>query len=429
MISVHTCPLANLGGKDAGGMNVYVRQLSRALASCNIAVDVFTRQRFAGGPRIVGDGSGVRVIHLDAGPTGPLSKEEIYEHLPEFIKHIEEFRRTEGIYYDRLHGHYWLSGLVTAELRRLWQVPSLVMFHTLARVKNAHLPPEVPPESELRANGEQCAIDGNDIVVVANRRERDDLLAHYRVPLGKVVIVPLGVDIELFAPRDRALARQRINLDSEHLIFSVGRIEPLKGFDTLVRATALLLARRHALRQSLQLWIGGGKIDHDDPASGTEMSHLHQIIESLGLANNVRLLGAIPQEQLPDFYAAADCVVVPSHYESFGLVAVEAMATGTPVIASDVGGLGLSVKDGVTGFLVPTGDESALANRIARVLDDSALRQRLGAAAFAEGAHYSWSRVAERIEAVYEKFGSLSRSGSLVSVATPTYATACGCST
>src|SRR5579864_4601109 len=159
MLSVHTCPLANLGGRDTGGMNVYVRQLARELARRNVAVDVFTRQRFAGGPRIVGDAPGVRVIHLDAGPPGPMEKETIYEHLPEFSARVDAFRAAEGICYDRLHAHYWLSGLVAADLRRRWNVPSLVMFHTLARVKNLHIGEGETADGELRAQGEQRAMD------------------------------------------------------------------------------------------------------------------------------------------------------------------------------------------------------------------------------------------------------------------------------
>ncbi|MCL4540789.1 MAG: glycosyltransferase [Chloroflexi bacterium] len=428
MFSVHTCPLANPGGKDAGGLNVYVRQLSRALARRNIAVDVFTRQRFAQGPRIVSDGPGVRIIHIDAGPTGPLPKESIALYIPEFIEHVEEFRRQEDMHYDRLHAHYWLSGLVTAQLRTMWQVPSLVMFHTLARIKNTHLTDGEKLDGEFRADGEQQAMDRNDLIIAANRLELEEMRKHYRLPLSKITTAPLGVDLRLFHPQDRAAARTALGFSRQHLIFSVGRIEPLKGFDTLVHAAAQLFTEHPQLRETTEIWIGGGRIDHDDPSSGTPVRRLQNLVNQLGLDTQVRLLGAIPQEELPLYYGASDCTVVPSHYESFGLVAIEAMASGIPVVASNVGGLSLTIKDGETGFLVPPRDASAFANRIYELLASPQLASAMGNASAKEGAYYSWETVANRIEQIYARFGSFNRPDTLPQSHRLQYATVCGCS-
>ncbi|HEY8744472.1 MAG TPA: glycosyltransferase, partial [Chloroflexota bacterium] len=397
MLSVHTCPLAGLGGRDTGGMNVYVRQLARELARRNIAVDVFTRQRFGRGPRIVEDGPGVRVIHLEAGPPGLMDKETIYEHLPEFAARVDEFRRAEGLCYDRIHAHYWLSGLVAADLRRRWNVPTLVMFHTLARVKNLFIGEGETADSELRAQGEQRAMDMADCIIAANSIERDHMLSQYRVDPNKISIAPLGVDTSIFKPRDRRRARADLGLAGKQLVFSVGRIEPLKGMDTLVRATGLMLQEDPALRDRLRVLIGGGHVDDDDPGGGTEVDRLHELIERLGLADVVQLLGSLPQVELPKYYAAADCVVVPSHYESFGLVAVEAMACGTPVVASRVGGLSLSVRDGETGYLVSARDDAAFADRMGRLVRSPELVARLGQAAAVAGRAYSWRSVTDRI--------------------------------
>jgi D-inositol-3-phosphate glycosyltransferase len=427
MLSVHTCPLAGLGGRDTGGMNVYVRQLARDLARRNFAVDVFTRQRFGRGPRIVEDGPGVRVIHLEAGPPGPMDKETIYEHLPEFAARVDEFRRTEGLCYDRIHAHYWLSGLVAADLRRRWNVPTLIMFHTLARVKNLYIGEGETADSELRAQGEQRAMDMADCIVAANSIERDHMLSQYRVDPAKISIAPLGVDTSIFRPQDRQRARADLGLAGKQLVFSVGRIEPLKGMDTLVRATGLLLREEPGLRERLRVLIGGGHVDDDDPSGGTEVDRLKELIQRLGLAEVVQLLGSLPQVELPRYYAAADCVVVPSHYESFGLVAVEAMACGTPVVASRVGGLSLSVKDGETGFLVPARDDAAFADRIGRLVRSPELVTRLGQAAAVAGRAYSWRSVTDRILDLYGKFGKVCTRPAPVPVETRRYATTCSC--
>ncbi|HEV7213920.1 MAG TPA: glycosyltransferase [Chloroflexota bacterium] len=427
MLSVHTCPLAGLGGRDTGGMNVYVRQLARELALRNIAVDVFTRQRFGRGPRIVEDGPGVRVIHLEAGPPGLMDKETIYEHLPEFAARVDEFRQEERLCYDRIHAHYWLSGLVAADLRRRWNVPSLVMFHTLARVKNLYIGDGETADSELRAQGEQRAMDSADCIIAANAVERDHMLSQYRVAPDKIAIAPLGVDTVTFKPRDRQAARATLGLAGKQLVFSVGRIEPLKGMDTLVRAAGLLVHDDPTLRERLQVLIGGGHVDDDDPGGGTELARLRALIERLGLSDVVHLLGSLPQSDLPQYYAAADCVVVPSHYESFGLVAVEAMACGAPVVASRVGGLGLSVQDGKTGFLVPARDDAAFAERIGRLLTSPELVAEFGQAAAQAGRAYSWRSVADRILDLYAQFGKTCTRPAPMPAPTRRYATTCGC--
>jgi D-inositol-3-phosphate glycosyltransferase len=271
-------------------------------------------------------------------------------------------------------------------------------------------------------------MDLADCVIAANSVERDHMLSQYRIDPAKIAIAPLGVDTSLFAPRDRARARERLGLAGKQVVFSVGRIEPLKGMDTLVRAAALLRDQEPEVRERLQVLIGGGQVDDDDPSGGVEVAHLQRLVDELGLTEHVRLMGAVPQDALPDYYAAAQCVVVPSHYESFGLVALEAMACGTPVVASRVGGLSLTVKDGETGFLVPPRDDAAFAQRISRLLRSPELVARMGATAAAVARGYSWRAVADRVLGLYDRFGVVCRAPARSPAESRRYATTCGCS-
>jgi D-inositol-3-phosphate glycosyltransferase len=270
-------------------------------------------------------------------------------------------------------------------------------------------------------------MDLADCIIAANAVERQQMLSQYRVDSRKISIAPLGVDTSIFKPRERCRAREELGLGGKQLVFSVGRIEPLKGMETLVWAAGLLVKEDPRRRERLRVLIGGGHVDDDDPSGGTELGRLKKLIDCLDLSDVVHLLGALPQPELPRYYSAADCVVVPSHYESFGLVAVEAMACGTPVVASRVGGLSLTVKDGETGYLVPARDAGAFADRIGRLLQSPALVARLGGAAAIAGRAYSWRAVADRIVNLYGQFGKICPQPAPVAVEARRYATSCSC--
>jgi D-inositol-3-phosphate glycosyltransferase len=397
MLSVHTCPLAALGGKETGGMNVYVREVSRELGRMGVSVDVFTRSQDPSIPRVVRLGERARVIHLAAGVEAPMARERVYGHLDEFVEGIEAWRIAEAIDYDLIHAHYWLSGVAALTLKARWSVPVLQMFHTLGRLKNRVARSAAELEPAVRLEEETRIVSAADRIVAANVVERAELLRDYAAHASRIATIPCGVDTDLFTPADRAEARRRLGLDGRPVLLWVGRIAPIKGLDTLLDAVARLAEGG----QDMRLLVVGG--DADEPTSGHEAS-LRQRLARLGLEGSVRFVGPQPQSVLPLYYAASDVTVLPSYYESFGMVALEAMACGSPVIASRVGGLVTTVRDGVTGFLVPDGDVGALAERIETLVADPELRWRLGREGVRWAAQHRWPCVAE---AVCKEYASL----------------------
>jgi D-inositol-3-phosphate glycosyltransferase len=390
MLSVHTCPLAALGGKETGGMNVYVRELSRELGRMGVGVDVFTRSQDPSIPRVVRLGERARVIHLAAGAETPMARERVYEHLDEFVDGVDAWRIAGSIDYDLIHAHYWLSGVAGLSLKARWSVPVLQMFHTLGRLKNRVARSPIELEPPVRLHEEARIVAGADRIVAANVVERAELLRDYAAPASRVATIPCGVDTDLFVPGDRAEARGRLGLDDRPVLLWVGRLAPIKGLDTLLDA----VARLRTTHVGVRLLIVGG--DADEPSNGHEAS-LRQRIDRLGLNDAVRFIGPQPQSVLPLYYVASDVTVLPSYYESFGMVALEAMACGSPVIASRVGGLVTTIRDGVTGFLVPDSDVAALGERIGNLLGDADLRWRIGREGVRWAAQHRWPCVAEAV--------------------------------
>lgn len=403
MLSVHTCPLALLGGKKTGGMNVYVRDFGRELGCFGVQVDVFTRSQDDCQPRIKHElGPGGRVIHVAAGPEKPIPVADVGNYLDEFADGVLAFAEAEGIHYDLIHSHYWLSGLVAEQLKQSWpHAPIVHMFHTLGHMKNlvAQDPSEYAPQARL--DGETRVIQMADRIIAATPAEEQQLLDYYAADPAKIRVIPPGVDLGRFQPIDKKEAKAKAGiLCGDNNILFVGRIEPLKGVDTLLRAMSILQERHPAAIANTCLAIVGGDPWRDD--QDTEMARLQQLRADLGIHDLVTFLGAKNQDILPYYYAAADMVVMPSHYESFGMVALEAMAMGTPVIASEVGGLAHLVQPGVNGFHVPSRDPEALAARILDLLTNKALRQQLGQQARAYAKQYSWEHIVARLLEVYE---------------------------
>jgi D-inositol-3-phosphate glycosyltransferase len=390
MLSVHTCPLAALGGKETGGMNVYVRELARELGRMGLVVDVFTRSQDPTIRRVVPLGERARVVHLPAGPQAPIAREAIHAHLDEFVDGVDAWRLASGIEYDLVHAHYWLSGVVGLTLRERWGVPVLQMFHTLGRFKNGAARRTVDLEPSERLSEEDRIVRHVDGIVAASVVERRALLADYGADAARTTVIPCGVDTGLFRPDDRDVARARIDAGDAPVVLYVGRIAPIKGLETLLDAVAHLRARGATFR----LLIVGGEAD--EPTEGHE-AEIRQRVDRLGLRDTVRFVGAQPQEALRDYYVAADVTVLPSYYESFGMVALEAMACGSPVIGSRVGGLATTVRDGVTGFLVPDGNALALAERVEAVIGDPDLRYRLGREGVQWAARHRWPCVGEAV--------------------------------
>jgi D-inositol-3-phosphate glycosyltransferase len=378
-------------------MNVYVRDLSRALSRIGIAVDIFTRAQERNQPAIDASlGDDVRVITIPAGPLGAIPTDEVRHHLNEFADRIRHFAAEQGTAYDLLHSHYWLSGLVAERLRSAWKIPFVQMFHTLGHMKNRVAQDPSEQASPARLEGERHVVAAADRLIAATPAEHSQLVGLYEADAGKIMVIPPGVDLERFHVRAKTKARRRLGLPPERAnILFAGRIEPLKGIDTLLHATALLRDRRPAVLAQAGVTIIGG--DPSAARRNQEMNRLYELRCALDLCDVVGFLGAKEQDVLPDYLAAADVVVMPSHYESFGMVALEAMATGTPVIASDVGGLAHLVQNGRTGFHVPPRDPTALAQRIDEILTRSDLRRRLGDQAGVYARQFDWSIIAQSI--------------------------------
>ncbi|MHB1414154.1 MAG: glycosyltransferase [Chloroflexota bacterium] len=391
MISVHSCPLGRLGSKDTGGMNVYVRELAAELARAGLRVDVYTRKLDPRDPLVAEMAPGVRLVRLEAGDPGPTDKNDLLAHLPQFIAGLDEYRRRQGLVYDLVHSHYWLSALAGMRLAKAWAVPHVVMFHTLGEVKNRCGAPG--QESALRIDGERLAIHAADRIVAASEDERAHLARLYAADPRRVTVIPCGVNLGLFQPADKAEARSLLGLNGKRVLLFVGRMDPLKGLDLLLHATAMLLPEM----PDLHLVAVGG-----DAAPESEESRVRRLAADLGLQDRVDFVGAIPQTALPAYYNAADICAVPSFYESFGLVAVEALASGTPVVASRVGGLPNVVKHGENGLLVERRTAEDFAASLGGLLRDEAKRGHLAARARASVQPLAWRAIARRVLHTYQ---------------------------
>jgi D-inositol-3-phosphate glycosyltransferase len=390
-------------------MNVYVRDLTRYLGRKGVKVDVFTRSQDEHVPHILHDlGYGNRVVHVPAGPESPMPKEELVKFLPDFVKGIQEFdarNRSMGLSYDLIHSHYWMSGLAARELKAAWGVPVVHMFHTLGVMKQRVARPEEKVEGDYRLNGEHEVLRFADRIIAATPAEMAQLQWLYQADTHKIVIIPPGVDVSRFYPILPDEAKEVIGVaPCDRVLLFVGRIEPLKGVDTLIRAIALM--RAQGVYTCLSV-IGGDpspdSIAGASEAATTEMERLMAMCNEAGVSDLVAFLGKRGQDTLPYYYSAAEAVVVPSHYESFGMVALEAMACGTPVVASQVGGLAFLVQDGVTGFTVPVDEPQALADRLALLIRDPQLRKRLGDQALDVARGYAWENITDRIIHLYEQ--------------------------
>jgi len=404
MLSYHTCPLATLGGKDTGGMNVYVRDLTCELGRMGVHVDVFTRSQDEHVPHVVHElGFGNRVVHIPSGPEVPKSKSEMATYIPEFVEGIKQFAIEKGITYDVIHSHYWMSGLAAETLSDAWGgTPIVHMFHTLGEMKNRVARSEDERAGEDRLNGERQVLRRADRIVVATLAETTQLRFLYRAENRKMVVIPPGVDTSHFYPIPSDEAKQFIGLQPDNrMILFVGRIEPLKGVDTLIQAMSCLDLQ--GLHRPVHLAIIGGDPTALPENMSDEMIRLQKLCDELLMGGMVIFLGKRGQDTLPYYYSAAEVLVMPSLYESFGMVALEGMACGTPVIASEVGGLGYLVQDGVTGYTIPDSDPQALCDKLSLLLGDSHSRETMGLRAAEYALDYAWEKIAAQIVEVYEE--------------------------
>ncbi|ALV34934.1 D-inositol-3-phosphate glycosyltransferase [Streptomyces sp. NPDC001102] len=400
MLSVHTSPLHQPGTGDAGGMNVYIVELAQRLAAINIEVEVFTRATTATLPPTVELSPGVLVRHVDAGPYEGLAKEDLPAQLCAFTHGVmQAWAGHRPGYYDLVHSHYWLSGHVGWLAAQRWGVPLVHAMHTMAKVKNANLADGDTPEPAARVIGETQIVNAADRLIANTSEEADELVRHYDAAPAKVAVVHPGVNLDRFRPADgRAAARARLDLPQDALIpVFAGRIQPLKAPDILLRAVAVLLDDRPDLRSRIVVPIVGGP-------SGSGLAKpegLQKLAARLGIADVVRFRPPVDQDQLADWFRAASVLVMPSYSESFGLVAIEAQAAGTPVLAAAVGGLPVAVRDTETGYLVRGHNPADYARVLRAFADDPALTPRMGAAAARHAQCFGWDTAAAATADVY----------------------------
>jgi len=391
---MHTSPTASLGQNGNGGLNVYVREVSSAFSERGIATDIFTRRQSDDDPAIESLAPLSRVIYLAAGRS--LDKYSLYNEVPRFAEEIRAFAEKERIQYDLLYSHYWLSGEVACLLRPRISAGWAHIAHTLGLVKNRTLASGARPEPALRIRVEGEIAQQADLLIASTTDEADDLVRLYKANPEHIHVVPPGIDLATFQPLDRAEARRKIGYGPGRLLLFVGRLERLKGVDVAIKALALLRDRDH---DDLRLIVLGEDVRDGDES---EKERLKAVATSLGVRDRVDFLGSVAHHELPYFYAAADAVVMPSYSESFGLVALEAQACGRPVVASGVSGLRSVVRDEVSGYLIDGHDPALYAERIGRLLADPELAQQMGLRGRLLAQRFSWTRTADRLEALFD---------------------------
>jgi D-inositol-3-phosphate glycosyltransferase len=378
VITVHGCPLRQAGSKDSGGMNIYILEMAKCLAARGVQVDVFTRHHDPLDPQVVMLAPGARLIHLPAGAPS-LDKSGVYELLPSFTTQMRRFCISNRLNYDLVSSHYWLSGLVGMRLASEWGVPHTTSFHTMAEMKRRGRPEEM--EVTQRYGSETEIACSADSIVVWTDDEKQAIVNFCDITPEKVSVIPPGVDLSRFRPMSQQQSRDYLGYGEGKNILFVGRLEPLKGLDILFRAVASL-----ENIGDITLNIVGGD------ENSLEKARLQELAGRMKLTDSIRFIGSVSQDELPVHYNAADVCVLPSHYESFGLAALEAAACGRPVVASEVGGLPTIVKSGSTGFLVPPKHSDVMAERLCELLGDDMLRSRMGTAARGHAGTLGWER-------------------------------------
>lgn len=396
LISVHGDPAIEIGKEEAGGQNVYVRQVGEALGELGWQVDMFTRKASAADPTIVQHTPNCRTIRLTAGAEEFIPRDSLFDYVPQFIANFLAFQQETGIAYSIVHTNYWMSAYVGMELKKHQKAVQIHTYHSLGAVKYKSVS-SIPPIAKTRLSVEKQVLETAERIVATSPQEKEHMRSLVSLK-GKIDIVPCGTDISRFGRVDRATAREKLGIPSDsQVVFYVGRFDPRKGIETLVRAIA-----RSQLRDNgkLKLIIGGGS--RPGQADGLERERIEAIANELGLQEIATFTGRISDEDLPYYYAAANICVVPSHYEPFGLVAIEAMASRTPVVASDVGGLQFTVVPEITGLLCPPQDEAAFCAAIDRILIHSQWCQQLGDRARERVEKmFSWSGVAAKLSDIY----------------------------
>ena len=392
-ITLHACPLAAPGRGKSGGMNVYVRQLASALGELGMKIDIFTREHSDVANRVETIGSNVRVIHINVGePDAHL--DDLYDLLPDFLEQLNKFREEEGLQYDVVHSHYWLSSWVGRELSQELEIPHVVTFHTLSLIKMQSRAGE--EEQSERSVIETKVIATADRIIAFSPHERDAMARLYAADANKITLVPCGVDLEVFRPLNQKAVRSSLGLNGEKILLYVGRVEPIKGLDLLVETAAQMDSE-----DGVRMIVVGADVNGD-----REMDRVRQLAREKDLEDKIDFVGQVDHDDLPLYYNAADVCVVPSYYESFGLVALESMACGTPVVATRVGGLSTIIHHGRTGYLKSWRCPEAFANSVEMIISSNGLQQSMGEAARKRAEGMGWDNAAALISVEYSALTS-----------------------
>jgi D-inositol-3-phosphate glycosyltransferase len=385
ILSVHSSPLGRPGEGDTGGMSIYILELTKELVKLGHTVDIYTRVQSPTTPQVIEIAPGVRQIHILAGEPADIDKLLVYDAAPDFACQTEGFRKQHDLKYDVIFSHYWISGIAGQYLQIWWQVPHLVMFHTLGAIKNAIGIGEDEPD--LRIEEERQVAQTCHRIIAATENEKIALFRFYDVPPEKVSVIPCGVNFSVFKPMDKAVARQNLGLKEGKIILFVGRIERLKGIDRIINALPFLGDIKP------QVIVVG-----EDGNRPGEVQKLKALAENLGVGQFITFRGVVDHEQLPLYYNAADVCAFPSFYESFGLVPLESLACGTPVVATEVGDLKHIILDGQTGYVIPNGQAPLLAEKLGLILRSKSPEMRDPNGIRDSISRYDWSNIALLIE-------------------------------
>lgn len=404
VISYHTCPLAFEEGKETGGMNVYVHELYKSLGELGFEIDVLTRCQDRDNTDIVEVSKNFRVIHLKAGPHSHIDKNKLIEFIPEFIDSFQAFKDSHNLNYDLIHAHYYQSGLIALEIKKILEneIPLVMTFHTLALLKNlvARTPSEM--DSQFRIDSEFKLVKEADNIIAPSASDKEYLQYLYETTESKISQIPPGINTDFFKPLDKSVARKHLNLEEkEKIILFVGRIEPLKGIDLLLYALKILISQNNNL--PVRLLIVGGDVSQNIKDWSPQLKQLANLRQTLNLSAKVEFAGQQPQSELPYFYNAADVVVMPSHYESFGMAAAESMACGTPVITTNVTGISDLIEGAGSTLITSANNPLLLASQINRLLSDEKLHQEISQSSLENIQDLSWDKIAREISGVYLK--------------------------
>ena len=405
VIAAHACPHSEIGAGENGGMSVYVREMAATLAERQIPTVFFTRKEDPGAPATLELEDGSRLVHIVAGPEGPISKDAFFYHLPEFYRGVAQWARDDGTEFRLIHSHYWLSGWAGRRLSQLWGVPWAHMAHTLARVKDRDRPAGAAPEADQRVAVELEIVRSSNRMIAPTNQEVEDLAFLYGADRSCISVVPPGVDTTLFTPGDGSDLRGRLGMaEGEKVILFTGRLERLKGVEILLHALSAILEGR--TNRDVRLVVLGADSSNgvlEAGVHGGERARLEALAVEIGVDDRVDFLGPVDHSRLPAYYSLADVCAVPSYSESFGLVALEAEACGTPVVASRIGGLRQLVLDGITGITVPSHEPMAWADALRRVIDDRDARAVMGPSGRRLARSYSWAASADLLLQAYEE--------------------------